>query len=106
MALSAAVAPVRSSCLIQIVHWSIQHRARIQAVRFRLEDVSIPALLSLMPGPRSYTGEDSFELQFPGHPSLLHRVVNNLLKGCTSLGLNVALPARVNSRLVRSCRVA
>ena len=80
---------------------------RIQAVRFRLEDVSIPALLSLMPGPRSYTGEDSFELQFPGHPSLLHRVVNNLLEDAHHSGLNVrpAGPGEFTARAFLSGRM-
>ena len=51
----------------------------IYPVRLRMKDVSIPSLLSLTPGPRSYTGEDSFELQLPGHPSLINRVINCLL---------------------------
>ncbi len=36
----------------------------------------LPALAIVMPGPNSYTGEDSFELLLPGNPHLLEMVVS------------------------------
>lgn len=79
----------------------------IQPVRFRLEDVSVPSLLSLTPGPRSYTGEDSFELQIPGHPHLLSRVINGLLEEAHLKGLNVraAGPGEFTARAFLSGRI-
>jgi len=44
----------------------------------RLADPPLPALAVRFPGPRSYTGEDSAELQLPGHPALLERVLTQL----------------------------
>ncbi|MEO1237372.1 MAG: GTPase, partial [Planctomycetota bacterium] len=41
----------------------------------RLRDPSIPVLVARFPGPRSYTGSDVAELQLPGHPALLERMV-------------------------------
>ncbi|MEM6460004.1 MAG: GTPase [Planctomycetota bacterium] len=36
---------------------------------------AVPAVAALFRGPRSYTGQDVAELQLPGHPALLDRVV-------------------------------
>lgn len=79
----------------------------IHPVRFRLEDVSVPSLLLLTPGPRSYTGEDSFELQVPGHPHLLGRVINGLLEDAHRSGLNVrpAGPGEFTARAFLSGRI-
>ena len=44
----------------------------------RLTDPPLPALAVRFRGPRSYTGEDSAELQLPGHPALLERVLGQL----------------------------
>jgi tRNA modification GTPase len=48
--------------------------------RLRLADHSLPVIALIMPGPRSYTGEDCAELQMPGNPALLARVVAELLQ--------------------------
>jgi len=40
---------------------------------------ALPCLLAMFPGPGSYTGEDLFELQVPGHPALLTRLVGRFL---------------------------
>jgi len=44
-------------------------------VPVRLADPPLPALAVRSAQPRSYTGEDSAELQLPGHPALLERVL-------------------------------
>ena len=61
------------------------HRARMQ-----LPDGALPVLALVMPGPRSYTGEDSAELQLPGNPNLLQRVVEFLIASAAC----AQLPAR------------
>lgn len=41
----------------------------------RLRNPDLPVLVATFPGPNSYTGQDVVELQLPGHPALLDRVV-------------------------------
>lgn len=55
-------------------------------VRLRPPLPPIPALACLFRGPASFTGEDSAELQVPGHPALLARVVEaaRRVPGCRS----------------------
>lgn len=47
-----------------------------QITAARLRDPSLPILAAVFPGPRSYTGQDIAELQLPGHPALLDRVIH------------------------------
>jgi tRNA modification GTPase len=48
--------------------------------RVRLGSGSCPALLLMMPGPGSYTGEDCAEIQCPGNPALVARLIDALLR--------------------------
>ncbi|MEM7199445.1 MAG: GTPase [Planctomycetota bacterium] len=41
----------------------------------------VPCLVLVMPGPRSYTGEDVVELHLPGSPLLLERIEGALVAG-------------------------
>jgi tRNA modification GTPase len=50
------------------------HRARLH-----LDAGALPCLALIFRAPRSYTGEDAAELQLPGNPALLERVVDALL---------------------------
>ncbi len=45
----------------------------------RLLDGGLPALLTFFAGPRSYTGQDLAELQVPGNPALLDRLVHRII---------------------------
>ena len=45
----------------------------------RLRDPAMSVLAAVFPGPGSYTGQDVAELQLPGHPALLDRVVRAAL---------------------------
>lgn len=45
----------------------------------RLKSPPIPALLLLFRAPRSYTGDDLAELQVPGHPALLDRLLHQAI---------------------------
>ncbi len=52
----------------------------VARLRLRVTDeLTIPALAFLFPAPHSYTGEDSAELQLPGNPLLLDRILQQLL---------------------------
>lgn len=52
--------------------------------RLRLSaSATIPVLISSFEGPRTYTGQDMIELQCPGHPALLDRLVQSAIAaGC------------------------
>lgn len=43
----------------------------------RLRSPNLPVLIARFPGPSSYTGNDVAELQLPGNPALLDRVVRD-----------------------------
>ncbi|MEM1099723.1 MAG: GTPase [Planctomycetota bacterium] len=60
----------------------------------RLIDSNTPGLLTTFPGPRSYTGDDTAELQLPGHPALLERV----LRQAFALGARSAEPGEFTFR--------
>ncbi|MCH2151864.1 MAG: 50S ribosome-binding GTPase [Phycisphaerales bacterium] len=63
----------------------------VHGVRFRLDDIAVPALALLTTGNQSYSGEDTIELQVPGHPALLGAMVNSMLNDGLIAGLNVRL---------------
>ena len=50
-----------------------------RAVRLKLGPEELPALLIPFRSPHSYTGEDAAELQAPGNPALLERIVAEIL---------------------------
>ncbi len=51
----------------------------ISPVRLSLDGFDLPAQLLSFPGPASFTGEDVIELQLPGHPELLERIIDALM---------------------------
>ena len=77
-------------------------------VRFRLEHVSVAALMLVTEGPASYTGEDTIELQVPGHPQLLARLVELLIQDGAVRAMNVRLahPGEFTARAFLSGRIA
>lgn len=52
--------------------------------RFRLGAAACPVLVLRMPGPRSYTGEECAEIQCPGNPALVTRLIDAVL-ACASV---------------------
>ncbi len=53
----------------------------IRAVMLKLTDsIRIPVNLAFFPGPSSYTGEDSAEIQCPGNPALIERILSRLIQ--------------------------
>ncbi|MEK6703977.1 MAG: GTPase [Planctomycetota bacterium] len=51
------------------------------------EGLYVPVVVACFPGPLSYTGEDSAEIQCPGNPALMDRIVTEMIK---SHGLRAA----------------
>lgn len=60
----------------------------------RLLEGRLPALLTLFAGPRSYTGQHLAELQVPGNPALLDRLLHQII----ALGGRLAEPGEFTFR--------
>ncbi len=61
----------------------------IGAARLSIRNWNLPVLCMCMPGPGSYTTQDVVELQLPGNPLLLERVVDELVESGVARGLEV-----------------
>jgi tRNA modification GTPase len=59
------------------------------STRLVIGELDIPVLLFCMPAPASYTTEDVVEVQLPGNPLLLARVVDAMVESGVSRGLAV-----------------
>ena len=57
--------------------------------RLQLNNLSIPAIALLFPGPNSYTGEDAAELQLPGNPVLLERIIDGIITSGAERNIDV-----------------
>ena len=73
--------------------------------RLRLRAHHLPVLILSFRAPHSYTGEDAAELQMPGNPILLQRVIDEpeLRRRLIENGMNIA---RDNTAELQSKRVA
>jgi len=70
--------------------------AGASAARLRLDRrADLPVLLSRFVAPKSYTGEDSLELQLPGNPVLVDRAVSAV---CALDGVRLAQPGEFTAR--------
>jgi len=56
--------------------------------RLSLNDRTIPVLALIFPGRNSYTGQDSLELQLPGNPVLLHRIIDAIIESAAARNLS------------------
>ena len=63
-------------------------------VRVELADPRVPALACCFASPGSYTGQDLFELQTPGHPQLLERLLHRAM----ACGARLAEPGEFTFR--------
>ncbi|MCH8343694.1 MAG: 50S ribosome-binding GTPase [Planctomycetes bacterium] len=63
-----------------------QHGALLCRLRLRAHD--LPVLILSFRAPHSYTGEDAAELQMPGNPILLERVIDELLATAQANGID------------------
>jgi len=66
----------------------------LHAIRWRIGVYELPALVLVFPAPRSYTGDDAFELQIPGNPHLMERISAALI----AMGLRPAEPGEFTAR--------
>jgi tRNA modification GTPase len=71
------------------------HPRQLAASRLRIgSDATLPVLCATFRGPASYTGQDMAELQMPGNPALLDRVVH----ACIDHGARLAEPGEFTCR--------
>ncbi|HWB18757.1 MAG TPA: GTPase [Phycisphaerales bacterium] len=75
--------------------------------RISLDHALLPVLLSLRRAPSSYTGEDLAEVQLPGNPDLIARLINALLARAADLDLDVrpAEPGEFTARAFLNGRI-
>ncbi len=59
-----------------------------QRARLGVAGLDVACLVLVFPGPGSYSGEDSVEIQLPGNPCLLERVVDALIESGGDRGLD------------------
>lgn len=78
--------------------WPPPRRLRPERIRLRsltaATSLSLPALIAFFRGPASYTGEDMLEIQLPGSPHLLHRLLDYVVQ----LGARLAEPGEFTFR--------
>lgn len=70
-----------------------QHRT-LQPTRMVIAPYHLPVLLAVFRAPRSYTGQNMAELQLPGNPALLDRVIRRVIQ----LGARLAEPGEFTFR--------
>jgi tRNA modification GTPase len=80
----------------------------VGAIRLSEAGLGLPAMLIRCPGPSSYTGEDVFELQLPGQPVLLERVIDRLITVGAGRGVSTrrAEPGEYTARAWYSGRLS
>ncbi|QQE12229.1 50S ribosome-binding GTPase [Planctomycetota bacterium] len=64
------------------------------ALRCELSFLNLPCIAYYFPTPHSYTGDDTIELQVPGHPALLEAVISHAI----DFGIRLAEPGEYTFR--------
>ncbi len=74
----------------------------------RIAGLSLPLVIAVFPGPRSFTGEDVAELLLPGNPHLLQRVIDELLALAAATGASMrrANPGEFSARAYLNDRMS
>jgi tRNA modification GTPase len=74
----------------------------------RIAGLSLPLLIAVFPGPRSFTGEDVAELLLPGNPHLVQRVIDELLAYAAASGVSMrrANPGEFSARAYLNDRMS
>jgi len=78
-------------------------RRCVRAVLLRLQSAQLPCYVACMPGPGSYTGEDSFELLVPGHTEIIRRTIAALCDAAP--GTRLAAPGEFTLRAFEQGRL-
>ncbi len=76
--------------------------------RLRADGLDFACIANIFEAPRSYTGEDSAEIQIPGNPALLARVIETLLESGRQRDLDVrrAEPGEFSARAFLNGRLS
>jgi len=71
-------------------------------------DLDLAVQVLAFPAPHSYTGEHSIELHTPGHPALLERVIESLLRAAGQRGIEArrAEPGEFTARAFLNSRIS
>ncbi len=100
MAILGALLDAPSSTVEQLQAWPAPGRLVPCRVAMPSADGSqdnvlvLPAMVAMFFGPKSYTGQDTFELQCPGNPALLDRLIRRVVE----LGARLAEPGEFTFR--------
>lgn len=80
----------------------------VHFTRIHLGSSSLSIIALTFPAPRSYTGQDSIELQLPGNPDLLQRVIATILERARELNIAVrrAEPGEFTARAFLNNRMS
>ena len=79
---------------------SIPGTRGIGPARLVVGGLNLPIMLMRCPGPASFTGEDVVELQMPGQPVLLERIIDSIIE----VGSNHAIEVRRSDPATQSFR--
>ena len=74
--------------LAKHLNTDIRSQRSAHPCRLRLRANDLPILILTFNAPHSYTGQDSAELQMPGNPILLQRVIDELLSTAQTHGID------------------
>lgn len=75
----------------QISDHKIIAKRAVHTCRLRLRAIDLPAIILTFPTPNSYTGENAAEIQLPGNPTLLIRIIDELLAKANYMKINARL---------------
>jgi tRNA modification GTPase len=84
--------------------WDLSYSVTAGSLRLARAGTSVPALLYVMRGPRSYTREDVVEAHLPGSPALLDLVLDDLVSRGPG-GLRLAEPGEFTRRAFMNGRL-
>ncbi|MBX3392329.1 MAG: 50S ribosome-binding GTPase [Phycisphaeraceae bacterium] len=106
-AIIRASGPGSAALLNAIVDEPIPARRGVYVARAKLsgDGPALAVLVLRFVGPRSYTGEDSFEIQCPGNPLLIERLMNRLLTLSTPAPTRQANPGEFTARAFLNGRI-
>lgn len=85
-----------------------RHVRGSQFVKLRLGSARLPIVLFRFAAPHSYTGEDSLEIQSPGNPMLLQRIVDAILDAARAgnIDARIAHPGEFTARAFFNGRIS
>ena len=89
--------PLAHNCFAAITNQKTSIKPRVLSF-CNITDLKIPCQVTYFVSPNSYTGDKTIELQIPGHPALLERVIQQII----SNGARLAEPGEFTFRAFTS----